>query len=156
MGVGTRCFQRKGNHRIWWEIFRFQNLSLITVFQHQYTPTRNIYYILAEFSEGKQKPNETQEQHWKKLGDLEKVWVLKSIRPAEVTVQNNILSTTDREMMVETIDVKEINVNLVIDRPRQDTLDKTHDNEFIPTNEIERRKAKQQNRGRRYGENHPN
>ena len=112
---------------------------LIKLYREHFIPKRNALYSRGDFFWSKQKPDETPEEHWKKLIEIEENCDFPStgIKPADLLISKFNTSITDEKLQDKLVKEKNITITQLNDFLHQDTYDKRHGKNLIPKNTTE-------------------
>ena len=107
---------------------------LIQLYRENFTPKRNALYSRGDFFWAKQKAEETPEEHWKHLTEIEENcdFPITGIKPADLLISKFITSKTDERLRDKLIKEKSLTIPQLNEFLRQDTYDKRHGKNLIP------------------------
>ena len=107
---------------------------LINLFRENYLPKRNALYSRGDFFWAKQKTDETPEQHWKNLIEIEENCDFPNtgIKPADLLISKFITSITDERLRDKLTKEKSITIPQLNEFLRQDTYDKRYGKNLLP------------------------
>ena len=73
-------------------------LDLIRLFTEFYTPKRNTYHNRGDFFWAKQTEEETPDEFWRRLIEIEKKCNFKTISAEELLISNNMTAITNKKL----------------------------------------------------------
>ena len=112
---------------------------LIKLYRENFIPKRNTIYSRGDFFWARQKAEETPEEHWKKLIEIEENcdFPNSGIKPADLLISKFITSITDEKLRDKLVKERNITIPQLNEFLKQDTYDKKFGKNLIPKQSTE-------------------
>ena len=106
--------------------------DLIRLFNEYFLPKRNTYHNRGEFFWTKQTENETPEDFWRRLIEIEKECNFENITPEKLLISKFMTAITDRKLRDKLMKEKKPEMKKTIEMIKQNTYEKKNDKNTIP------------------------
>ena len=106
--------------------------DLIRLFTEFYMPKRNTYHNRGDFFWAKQTEEETPEEFWRRLVEIEKECNFNTISAEELVISKYMTAITDKKLRDKIMKEKTLELKKVIELIKQNTYEKKHKKNTIP------------------------
>ena len=106
--------------------------DLIRLFTELYMPKRNTYHNRGDFFWAKQTEDETLEDFWRRLIEIEKECNFKAISAEELLISKYMTAITDKKLRDKIMKEKTLELKKIIELIKQNTYEKKNKKNTIP------------------------
>ena len=106
--------------------------DLIRLFTEFYMPKRNTYHNRGDFFWAKQTEDETPEEFWKRLIEIEKECNFNAISAEELLISKYMTAITDKKLRDKIMKEKTLELKKIIELIKQNTYEKKNKKNTIP------------------------
>ena len=106
--------------------------DLIRLYTEYYLPKRNTYHNRGDFFWAKQSENETPEEFWRRLIEIEKECNFGSISAEELLISKYMTATTDKKLRDKLMKEKTLEMKKTIEMIKQNTYEKKNKKNTMP------------------------
>ena len=106
--------------------------DLIRLYTEHYLPKRNTYHNRGDFFWAKQSENETNEEFWRRLIEIEKECKIDRISAEELLISKYMTAITDKKLRDKLMKEKTLEVKKTIEMIEQNTYEKKNKKNTIP------------------------
>ena len=107
-------------------------LDLIRLFTEFYMPKRNTYHNRGDFFWAKQTEEETPEEFWRRLIEIEKECNFNTISAEELVISKYMRAITDKKLRDKIMKEKTLEMKKIIELIKQNTYEKKNKKNTIP------------------------
>ena len=106
--------------------------DLIRLYTKHYLPKRNTYHNRGDFVWAKQSENETPEEFWRRLIEIEKECNFDTISAKELVISKYITAITDKKLRDKPLKEKTLEMKKTIEMTEQNTYENKNKKNTIP------------------------
>ena len=106
--------------------------ELIRLFTEFYTPKRNTYHNRGVFVWAKQTEDETSEEFWRQLIEIEKECNFNAVSAEELLISKYMTAIADKKLRDKILKAKTLELKKIIELIKQNTYEKKNKNNTIP------------------------
>ena len=131
-GVGPEALYQITTAEYKTELDSIKVKDLIRLFTEFYMPKRNTYHNRGDFFWAKQTEDETPEEFWRRLIEIEKECNFNAISAEELLISKYMTAVTDKKVRDKTMKEKTLELKKIIELIKQNTYEKKNKKNTIP------------------------